>query len=79
MLATDTSDSLSISLPLLVAAAVVALADDHVRALRLSQSIWQGHDQGENVVAEITPNLRFVRALRTDAASTPGQPIRSSG
>ena len=52
---------------------------DHVTALRLGQSIWQGHNQGEDVVAEVTPNLRFVRALRTDAASTPGQPIRSSG
>jgi predicted membrane protein DUF2207 len=52
---------------------------DHVRALRLSQSLWQEHNQGENVVAEVTPNLRFVRALRTDATSTPGQPIRSSG
>lgn len=36
---------------------------DHVSALRVRLSLWQTCTQAEDITAEITPNLRYVRAV----------------
>ena len=51
-----------------------------VRAWRVRAVLWQQCHQGEQVVAEITPGLAYVRSIRgADASPDPAPPGRTPG
>jgi hypothetical protein len=39
-------------------------SEDRIKALRLRESVWSQHSQGDTVTAEITPNLGYVRTMK---------------